>query len=234
MAVYRDKSGHWVSKEEDNQECKHSGFAKGLGVELMAKSSDKTFGYPKHIKSQDDSWEDLKKQGYSIKKISLADLLNDDPGLSEADDLGSYHDAIWGNDPSKFNFDTSKVKDWGFSDGMYGSKKGGKTTLGNGRHRAKALANSGYDYVEIPFRDFDMEEKLVEGLGLSEDLDKIAKYAYKQIMKDPDLRNMYKEAARTLTLDTSIIKDFLIENEDDLEYWDAVMKKEKKYGKDKM
>lgn len=169
MAVYRDKKGHWVSKDEDNQECKHSGLAKGLGVEPIAEKQKKVFKYPSHVESQKHSLDDLISRGYEMQEVSIADLLNNDPGLSEAEDLGSYHNLIWGKEPDKFAFDENKVKDWGYSDGMYSSKKNGKITLGNGRHRTKALANAGYDAIEMPVKNEDLEDNLVKGLGLNDD-----------------------------------------------------------------
>lgn len=74
--------------------------------------------------------------------------MRDDPGLNDNDDLGSYHEIIWGDDVNKYKYDPSKNN--------RGSEvpsvvyKNGKYHINDGRHRIKALANSGYEYIELP------------------------------------------------------------------------------------
>ena len=102
-------------------------------------------------KNQLDAFNNIYKdyyKNYNIEKVKISDLLRDDPGLNDNDDLGSYHEIIWGDDVNKYKYDPSKNN--------RGSEvpsvvyKNGKYHINDGRHRIKALANSGYEYIELP------------------------------------------------------------------------------------
>lgn len=102
-------------------------------------------------KNQLDAFNNIYRdyyKNYSIEKVKISDLLRDDPGLNDNDDLGSYHEIIWGDDVNKYKYDPSKNN--------RGSEvpsvvyKNGKYHINDGRHRIKALANSGYEYIELP------------------------------------------------------------------------------------
>ena len=102
-------------------------------------------------KNQLDAFNNIYKdyyKNYNIEKVKISDLLRDDPGLNDNDDLGSYHEIIWGDDVNKYKYDPSKNN--------RGSEvpsvvyKNGKYHINDGRHRIKALANNGYEYIELP------------------------------------------------------------------------------------
>ena len=102
-------------------------------------------------KNQLDAFNNIYRdyyKNYNIEKVKISDLLRDDPGLNDNDDLGSYHEIIWGDDVNKYKYDPSKNN--------RGSEvpsvvyKNGKYYINDGRHRIKALANSGYEYIELP------------------------------------------------------------------------------------
>lgn len=102
-------------------------------------------------KNQLDAFNNIYRdyyKNYNIEKVKISDLLRDDPGLNDNDDLGSYHEIIWGDDVNKYKYDPSKNN--------RGSEvpsvvyKNGKYHISDGRHRIKALANSGYEYIELP------------------------------------------------------------------------------------
>lgn len=87
-------------------------------------------------------------QGFNIEKVKISDLLKDDPGLNNNDDLGSYHQELWGDDVNAYSYDPKKnIK---ASEVPYVIFRNGKYQIGDGRHRIKALANSGYEYIELP------------------------------------------------------------------------------------
>lgn len=100
-----------------------------------------------HIDAINNKYKDYYKN-YSIEKVAISDLLKDDPGLNDYNDLGSYHEIIWGDDVSKYRYDPKKNTNP--SDVPSVVYKNGKYYINDGRHRIKALANSGYDYVELP------------------------------------------------------------------------------------
>ena len=100
-----------------------------------------------HIDAINNRYKDYYKN-YSIEKVAIDDLLRDDPGLNDYNDLGSYHEIIWGDDISKYKYDPEKNTNP--SDVPSVVYKNGKYHISDGRHRIKALANSGYDYVELP------------------------------------------------------------------------------------
>ena len=102
-------------------------------------------------KNQLDAFNNIYRdyyKNYNIEKVKISDLLRNDPGLNDNDDLGSYHEIIWGDDVNKYRYDPSKNN--------RGSEvpsvvyKNGKYHISDGRHRIKALANSGYEYIELP------------------------------------------------------------------------------------
>lgn len=102
-------------------------------------------------KNQLDAFNNIYRdyyKNYNIEKVKISDLLRDDPGLNDNDDLGSYHEIIWGDDVNKYRYDPNKNN--------RGSEvpsvvyKNGKYHINDGRHRIKALANSGYEYIELP------------------------------------------------------------------------------------
>ena len=102
-------------------------------------------------KNQLDAFNNIYRdyyKNYNIEKVKISDLLRDDLGLNDNDDLGSYHEIIWGDDVNKYKYDPSKNN--------RGSEvpsvvyKNGKYHINDGRHRIKALANSGYEYIELP------------------------------------------------------------------------------------
>ena len=102
-------------------------------------------------KNQLDAFNNIYRdyyKNYNIEKVKISDLLRDDPGLNDNDDLGSYHEIIWGDDVNKYKYDPSKNN--------RGSEvpsvvyKNGKYHINDGRHRIKALANSGYEYIQLP------------------------------------------------------------------------------------
>ena len=100
-----------------------------------------------HIDAINNRYKDYYKN-YSIEKVAISDLLRDDPGLDDYNDLGSYHEIIWGDDISKYSYDPEKnINPSDVPSVVY---KNGKYHISDGRHRIKALANSGYDYVELP------------------------------------------------------------------------------------
>lgn len=48
-------------------------------------------------KNQLDAFNNIYKdyyKNYNIEKVKISDLLRDDPGLNDNDDLGSYHEII--------------------------------------------------------------------------------------------------------------------------------------------
>lgn len=100
-----------------------------------------------HIDAINNKYKDYYKN-YNIEKVAIADLLRDDLGLNDKSDLGSYHEIIWGDDISKYRYEPEKNTNP--SDVPSVVYKNGKYHINDGRHRIKALANSGYDYVELP------------------------------------------------------------------------------------
>lgn len=108
--------------------------------------SEKLFSFPKQMEKYLPGFE---QDGYKLEKVSL-DKLAKDNNLYDDKDL-NYHTRIWGTDASNYKFDDSAVDKWFGSDMIYGIKhKDGSIELGNGRHRCRALLNSGYNEIEMP------------------------------------------------------------------------------------
>jgi len=82
--------------------------------------------------------------------VSIADLIRD----NDLDNPASFtRHGLWGDDHTKYKY--NKYKDEGL---IYATKnKEGQYKLGDGRHRIRALANSGYTHANIPVLD-DVEE----------------------------------------------------------------------------
>ena len=117
-------------------------------IKLLNENSNNIAYLPKNqLDAFNNIYRDYYKN-YNIEKVKISDLLRDDPGLNDNDDLGSYHEIIWGDDVNKYKYDPSKNN--------RGSEvpsvvyKNGKYHINDGRHRIKALANSGYEYIELP------------------------------------------------------------------------------------
>ena len=117
-------------------------------IKLLNENFDNIAYLPKNqLDAFNNIYRDYYKN-YNIEKVKISDLLRDDPGLNDNDDLGSYHEIIWGDDVNKYRYDPSKNN--------RGSEvpsvvyKNGKYHINDGRHRIKALANSGYEYIELP------------------------------------------------------------------------------------
>lgn len=115
-----------------------------------------------HIDAINNKYKDYYKN-YSIEKVAISDLLKDDPGLNDYNDLGSYHEIIWGDDVSKYRYDPKKNTNP--SDVPSVVYKNDKYYINDGRHRIKALANSGYDYVELPVLREDVLTEAKEDIG---------------------------------------------------------------------
>lgn len=102
-------------------------------------------------KNQLDAFNNIYRdyyRNYNIEKVKIDDLLRDDPGLNDNDDLGSYHEMVWGDDINKYEYDPNKNNRG--SDIPSVVYRNNKYHISDGRHRIKALANSGYKYVELP------------------------------------------------------------------------------------
>ena len=96
--------------------------------------------------------EDLIDLGYDVESVDLKKLIQDN-GLGKPGEL-DYHREIWQGDPEGWEFDPEKVRDWLYSDCIYGVRKAdGRILLSNGKHRCLALYNSGYDSIEMPVLD---------------------------------------------------------------------------------
>ena len=106
----------------------------------------KTFFMPPH---QRKTWEQEPYEGYEIRTIPISDI-----PLRSNENLQSYHQDIWGPDANDYRMDKSMVEEWGPYEYMRAVKdKNGNIRMADGNHRLKALANSGYEAVEMPFRD---------------------------------------------------------------------------------
>ena len=134
-----------------------------------------------HIDAINNKYKDYYKN-YSIEKVAISDLLKDDPGLNDYNDLGSYHEIIWGDDVSKYRYDPKKNTNP--SDVPSVVYKNGKYYINDGRHRIKALANSGYDYVELPvLREAVLTEAKED---IEEFIDKFGQDIYNWFVKSKD------------------------------------------------
>lgn len=101
-----------------------------------------------HAKSIDPYYKD-----YNIEELDL-EKLADDNDLRNDVALGSYHEEEWGEDPTKFVFSREKMKGWGSNLPRVTIFPGGRMRINDGRHRMRALLNSGYKKVKIPvFRE---------------------------------------------------------------------------------
>lgn len=81
-----------------------------------------------------------------VKDVALDEIWLDDEGL------GTYHVGTWGDNPKKYEFDEEKLKK-GFDVPYAHVLADGTLTLGDGRHRYKALKNAGYTHVPTLFLD---------------------------------------------------------------------------------
>lgn len=98
---------------------------------------------------------------YDIEKVSIDDLIRDND-LDNPVAL-SNHAEIWsptGNEedihPEQFKYLSDKDQDP--TDIIYGTRKlDGSIKLSNGRHRIRALKNSGYTHVAIPVHEALMD-----------------------------------------------------------------------------
>ena len=120
---------------------------------LIESSAEKIFFFP-FTDIMTRALDNLHENGYELERISLQKIAEDN-GLEEDTDksLSSTRPQVWGKDIKHYKFDTNKINNWTYSDIMSATRKrNGKIVLENGRHRCKALLNSGYKYIDIPVR----------------------------------------------------------------------------------
>lgn len=80
--------------------------------------------------------------------VSLDKLMKDN-NLFDKNDVGSYHQATWGDDPNEYVYVSNE--DRNRSDVIYAKLDGNRVVLQNGRHRVRALYNENqYDAIELP------------------------------------------------------------------------------------
>lgn len=77
-----------------------------------------------------------------IEVVRLNKLNLDDESLK------TYHTSTWGPDPTLYRFDKNKIKDWNYAI-PYASRKSNGLSVGDGRHRMRALMNEGYTHVPM-------------------------------------------------------------------------------------
>lgn len=134
-----------------------------------------------HLDAINNRYKDYYKN-YSIEKVAISDLLRDDPGLNDYNDLGSYHEIIWGDDIDKYKYEPEKNTNP--SDVPSVVYKNDKYHINDGRHRIKALANSGYDYVELPVLKEDVLKEAKE--DIEKFVNKFGQETYDWFVKSKD------------------------------------------------
>lgn len=132
------------------------GFTTDDGTQLLKSLgiredlNDKTFKFPNDIvkNAMATYWDD---RTCKLLELPIEQLVKDN-NLLDDEDLQSYHQRQWDNKKaSEFLIDQNRVDKMRTSEVPYVVKhKDGKLELGDGRHRVRALYNSGYKYVELP------------------------------------------------------------------------------------
>lgn len=140
--------------------------------DIPEKSRVKYWGTPVVFKRNYEKWKSAKpKKVFNMSENKMNNYKNDPyfknykfedvPLENFANNNLNYHSEVWGEDPTKWHYDSNKDDD---NDYIYASKdKNGKYKLANGRHRARALYNDGYTHMNIPVLD---EKEDMERLGL--------------------------------------------------------------------
>ena len=115
----------------------------------------KTFKFP-NTSTMQRALKSLEDKGYKLETVAIKRLVSDN-NLLDNSNL-NYHTRLWGPDPDDYRLDQDEVGDWMFSDIMSCVNRNGKYELENGRHRTRALFNSGYDSIEIPVLEESLNE----------------------------------------------------------------------------
>lgn len=106
----------------------------------------KVFKMPRH---QIQSWLKEPMDGYKVKVVPIKDI-----PMRADDSLQSYHQDKWPAKATDYRIDDEKARQWGPYEYIRGVKdKRGNIRIADGNHRLRAIANSGYDAVEMPFLD---------------------------------------------------------------------------------
>ena len=127
---------------------------------------------------------------YELQTISINKLIQDNDLNNPI--VFTNHAEVWGGnedegvDPSSLIYDASKDTDR--KDIIYGKYVGNKIKLSNGRHRVRALKNSGYEFIELPILKEDEQIILKSNLS-NEELDK----ALKSIDVEADIEELLHE-----------------------------------------
>lgn len=112
--------------------------------------SEKEAPFKEH-KLPDDMKKTIKQghglEGYDWETVDMGKLMADTK-LDKDDTLGERRAEIWGDDPSKFKFDQSKIKNW-MDYPIRLESKNGKYSISDGHHRLRALMNDGYGKAEV-------------------------------------------------------------------------------------
>ncbi len=120
-----------------------------------------TFKMPDH---QRKAWEEDPIEGYKIKTIPIADI-----PMRADESLQSYHTEKWPKKAADYRIDDAKVSQWSPWEWIRGAKdRFGKIRIADGNHRLRAIANSGYDSVEMPFLDENEAAEVLFGRKLDD------------------------------------------------------------------
>ena len=126
----------------------------------MDESVEDTFKFP-NTPTMQRALKSLEQSGYKLEAVPLYTLVRDN-GLLNNNGL-NYHTSLWGPDPDDYRLDKDEINGWLFSDAMSCTHKNGKYLLDNGKHRARALYNSGYKSIEIPVLRESLDADSVAG-----------------------------------------------------------------------
>lgn len=127
---------------------------------------------------------------YELQTISIDKLIQDNDLNNPI--VFTNHAEVWGGNedegvnPNSLVYDASKDTDR--KDIIYGKYVGNKIKLSNGRHRVRALKNSGYEFIELPILKEDEQIILKSNLS-NEELDK----ALKSIDVEADIEELLHE-----------------------------------------
>jgi len=161
----------------------------GWDKPIILEEIEKTFKFP-NTPTMQRALQSLEKDGYKLETIRIEDLVKDN-NLLDNKEL-DYHKAIWGPNPDDYRMDDMEIDSWNFNDAMSCVRKDNKLLLNNGKHRTRALYNSGYEFIEIPVLSESLNESNKELDYIHEmdgdyvDMKELENVTYKQLV-DNDL-----------------------------------------------
>lgn len=95
--------------------------------------------------------------GYRIETVPISDI----PMRSD-ESLQSYHQDKWPSKATEYRIDDGRMEYIPQFEYIRGKRdKEGKLRIADGNHRLRAIANSGYDSVEMPVYNEGVEELFV-------------------------------------------------------------------------